>query len=552
MRYRFGNFELDAAQRELRRSGESVGVQPLVLELLLYLVCHRNRVVTKQELLDALWADSNVTEASLARAISLARRAIGDDDRRAPLIRTHPRVGYRFTGELREQADPPHPAAVRDDTSTVSSYAKAGPTHIAYQVVGRGPVDVVMVQGWTLSMQSLWDEPCASRFLRTLAESCRLILFDKRGTGLSDRVKDLPGLAQRMEDLSAVLDAVGSKSAFVVGVSEGAPMSILYAASHPERVRGLALLGGFARMKRDATQPFGWTDSDAKRLEEYIRGRWGEGASLAAAVASHAEEPSVREWAARAEQIGGSPGAALELWRMNQDIDVRDVLPVLDTPTLVVHAKDDPVIDVQHGRQLGEDIAGAEYCELEGRNHVPFYPPLCDPILSALGRWVSEARPPRNAERVLATCLLGDWPADTDGDVDRALHQRVAAHRGRLAKHASGSWCAVFDGPALAIRCALAIQHALVERRVRCVLHCSELECSTRPSGDGTEPTLYIDGPGARFAERMLASAAPGEVVVSRTLRELVTGSGLAFEPHPRSAADGEAEPQPLFRARLA
>lgn len=558
MKYRFRAFELDAGRRELLRAGEPVDVQPLVLELLLYLVCNRDRVVSKDELLTKLWAGSHVSEASLSRAISLARRAIDDSSRSDPLIRTHMRVGFRFCGDVHDVASEPHPSSTLDRSLPMkSSYARDGRTHIAYQVLGSGPVDLVVVHGWTLSMQSVWEEPDAAAFHRRLASKSRLILFDKRGTGLSDRVKDLPGLAQRMEDLTAVLDAVGSTRAFVLGISEGASMAILYAASHPERVCGLGLIGGFARMRCDADQPFGWTQEQVDRLKTYIRTHWGEGASLHAAMASQRERPAAREWAKRVEQIGASPGAALELWSMNEGIDVRDVLPVVQTPTLVVHIADDPVIDVAHGRWLARAMPHARYVELAGIDHVPFHAPVAEPTIAALEEWLAGDPDDSIRERILATVLATDFDPKASADDTAWVHQLVVAHRGRPASAVGGSLRMLFDAPHLGVRCAVALRDGSLRRgrALRFALHCSEVERRAAPSSADTHalrPDVGVDGAAVALSGSILEHVTPGEVWISRTLRDLVVGSGLVTESRGDVPLAVDEAPWGVFAAGLA
>ncbi len=548
MQYRFESYVLDAARRELRRGDAVVEVQPLVFELLLYLVCHRERVVPKDELLDALWADAAVTEASLARAVSLARRAVADGENDPPFIRTHARVGYRFTAEVEEGADPPSRPTrpVAETPAARSAFTNAGGTHVAYQVVGDGPIDVVVVSGWVLSIASIFEEPPLAAFFDRLARHARLILFDKRGTGLSDRVKELPGLAQRMEDLTAVLDAVGSRRAHVVGVSEGAPMALLYAASQPERVSGLALLGGFARMTRDDDQAFGWTEDDIARLESYISTRWGEGRSVSTAVASRDDDPAMHAWAGRAELVGASPGAALELWSMNRSIDVRDVLPLLETPCLVVHSTRDPVIDVAHGRQLAERIAGARLVELEGVDHLPFFGATAEQTSEALEAWLAQTGDGAGtARRRLATLLLLDGGDSAPSDLVAAIDQCVVAHRGQRVEVDAPAWAALFDGPASAARCALAIS-AAAERHgctLRAALHCSEVECRERDGGGADDaPTLVVSGPAVDDAVALVAVTSPGEAWATDAFAGLVVGSGVAVESRPARIGDREIE----------
>jgi pimeloyl-ACP methyl ester carboxylesterase len=547
VQFRFLDFELDPARRELRRRGEPVDLQPLVYELLLYLVTHRDRVVPKDELLDTLWADSAVTEGSLARAVSHARRGLGDIDRDAPMIRTHPRVGYRFMAEVEESADPPPRDRSRDtsrphrETAVRSGYADAHDTHIAYQVLGNGPVDLVVVHGWILSVASIWEDEIMTAFHRRLAQRARLILFDKRGTGLSDRVKDLPGLAQRMEDLTAVLDAVGSRRAHVLGLSEGAPMSLLYAASHPERVAGLALLGGFARMMRDDDQPFGWTSEDVDRLRTYIRTRWGEGGSLSASFASRLQQPGVAAWLAHAERIGGSPGAAMALWNMNQAIDVRDVLPILQTESLVMHAARDRVIDVAHGRQLAEAIQGARYVEIDAIDHIPLGPPHAEGVLEELFAWLDRPKAEPITRRRLATLLLLACDRTPDRALSESIDQLLVAHGGRRVETGRVEHSAIFDGPVAAARCARALLGATRRQggEARLAFHCSEFECheDVGDHASPTAPSLRVLGPAVDLTANLLERAQAGEIVTTGIVTDLSLGSGLEFAVRASEAA---------------
>jgi len=550
VQYRFDPFVLDAARRELRSGEVPIEVQPLVFELLLYLIAHRDRVVPKDELLDSIWADSAVTEASLARVVSLARRAIGDGDRAQPFIRTHPRIGYRFTAQVAEDTEPPEsmtnhraaPGTTHRAAPGRSAYANAGGTHIAYQVVGDGPLDVVLVNGWVLSVASVFDDDALGPFLERLAAHARLIVFDKRGTGLSDRVKDLPGLARRMEDLTAVLDAVGSQRAHVVGVSEGAPMSLLYAACHPERVSGLALIGGFARMTRDADQPFGWSSEDIDRLDAYIRSRWGEGRTLSTSIASRQNDPVAQRWAASAEAAGGSPGAAIELWNMNRSIDVREVLPVLRTPCVVLHSKRDPVIDIAHGRQLAERIDGARFVELDGVDHLPFFGEVAHRTLAELVEWLEGPAAEPTTRRRLATLLLLELGGAPDDDVTQTVEQLVPAHHGVRAQAADAPWAALFDGPAQAARCALAIRSAAARRglTLRGALQCGEVEVQD-PAG--TEGTTGVAGAAVDDAHALLDIAIDGEIWTTQSVVDLVPGSGIEVQRRAAPGRDARAIP---------
>jgi len=363
VRWRFGPYELDVARRELRVGGAPRPLQPQVFDVLAYLVAHADRVVEKEELLHALWPDAAVTDASLQRAVSLARRALRPEDR--DLVRTHARRGYRFTGAPHALDADPADAALEGPPR----YARSGDVHVAYRTIGGGPVDVVLVLGWSLSMRAALALPAARELVRALARRARVVLFDKRGTGASDRVKALPPLAQREQDLEAVLDALRSPGAILVGFSEGGPMAITFASRHPARTRGLALVGAFARMAAAPDHAHGWSPRQVAALRAYVQAGWGSGATMLAVVPERLRSDEVRAWAARAEQEGASPGAALDLVDMNLAIDVRPLLGELRVPAVVLHATHDRVIGAGNGRALAAAIPGARLVEVPGEDH---------------------------------------------------------------------------------------------------------------------------------------------------------------------------------------
>jgi pimeloyl-ACP methyl ester carboxylesterase len=364
MRWRFGACELDDARRELRVAGELRPLQPQVLAVLAYLVRHRERVVPKDELLRELWPDAVVTDASLQRAVSLARRALDPAARRH--LRTHARKGYRFAGEVREAEPDPAKAA----PGGAPRWARcADGIHVAYRTLGKGPLDVVLVLGWSLSMSAALALGGAAALVARLAARARVVLFDKRGTGASDRVKEPPRLAGRVDDLATVLDAVRSPGGVVVGFSEGGPLAVALAVTRPARVRGLALVGAFARMAAAPDHPAGWTQAEIGALRDYIRRRWGAGATMRALVPERHLTPAARAWAARAEQEGASPGAALDLLEMNLEVDVRGLLPRVRVPSVVLHASGDRVVRAENGRALAAAIPGARHVELPGEDH---------------------------------------------------------------------------------------------------------------------------------------------------------------------------------------
>jgi pimeloyl-ACP methyl ester carboxylesterase len=331
--------------------------------VLAYLIRHRDRVVGKDELLRALWPDAVVTDASLQRAVSLARRALLPPDR--GLLRTFARRGYRFVGEVEDEA----PGATDAIFEERPRWTEVDGVHLAYRAVGRGPADLVLVLGWSVSMRTALELHGGLELVRALAGHARLVLFDKRGTGASDRVKDLPALERRVRDLDAILDAVHSSRAVLVGFSEGGPMAITYAVRRPERVRGLALVGAFARMAAAPDHPAGWSDAEIAALRAYLRHGWGSGATMEAFVPARHRSAALKAWAARAEEEGASPGAALDLLEMNLSIDVRALLPAVRVPAIVLHASGDRVVRAENGRGLAAAIPGARLVETPGDDH---------------------------------------------------------------------------------------------------------------------------------------------------------------------------------------
>ena len=424
----FDEFELDPARRELRVDGERRQVQPRVFDLLIYLVKHHERVVPKRELLDALWPDTAVSESSIQRAISLARSALGEHG--PELVQTFPRQGYRFVGRQRTDPKPSLGLALQP------RYAASGGVHIAYATIGSGDPDIVVVSGWIMPMRAMFRHPRTRSAMTALASMGRVIQFDKRGTGLSDPVKDLPSHEQRMDDLRVLLDACGSQKAILIGFSEGGALAILYAATYPESVRGLVLCGAFAPMTRARDYPLGYAPEDMEKLKGYIRGAWGKGASLRAIAPSELSDPEFIDWLGFAEQEGGSPGSALDLLEMNLRIDLRALLPTIRVRTVVLQARDDKMIDPASGSYLAERIPNARYLEAPGDDHT-----FCfrnqDEMVNAL-RWVLTQEPPELEEdRFLSTVLVaksrgdiheGSWLAEVERFLGQVVPGKPQAH----------------------------------------------------------------------------------------------------------------------------
>jgi class 3 adenylate cyclase len=416
-------------------------------------------------------------------------------------------------------------------------YAKSGDTYIAYQVMGEGPFDLIFVPGFISHLDLNLELPFSARFFARLASFCRLIRFDKRGTGLSDRLSAIPTLEERMDDVRAVMDAAGSMRAALFGLSEGGPMSIVFAATYPQRTSALILYGSSAREAWAPDHPWGRTDEELEASTNSREENWGQGKSVDRFMPSLAGDEEVRKFAGRLERASATPGAANALLRMSHGIDVRPVLPTIGVPTLVLHRTGDLPVKVENGRYLARHIKGAKYVELPGIDHNPWAGDT-NSILGEIEAFLTgrrrETEP--DVDRVLATVLFTDIVGATSRVVelgDRAwknlltqhhqlVREQLKRHRGREISTAGDSFLAAFDGPARAIRCGLAIADAVkkLDIHIRAGVHTGECEVMGEQLG----------GIAVHTGARIGALAAADEVLVSSTVRDLVAGSGLRFE----------------------
>jgi class 3 adenylate cyclase len=437
-------------------------------------------------------------------------------------------------------------------------YVKSDDVHIAYQVIGEGSFDLLFVPGFVSNIETIWQSPEQSAFFRRLASFSRLILFDKRGTGMSDRSSQIFTLEQRMHDVQAILDAVGSKRAALFGISEGGPMSLLYTATYPDRTSALVLYGSYAKRSWAPDYPFGWKDEQWQTVLDDIEYHWGSPQSLNIAMRapSIAGDPHTAERIASYYRASASPGAAGAILRMNREIDVRIVLPATRVPTLILHRTAEHVIDVGHARYMAQHIPGAKLIELAGEDHQPWLGDR-DTVLNEVEKFLTGKHQVIEPERVLATVLFTDIQGSTEraaalGDHSwrellEAFYARVREvlkqYRGREINTLGDGFLAAFDGPARAIRCAGAIRDAVrsLNLEVRCGLHTGECEVV------GNDLAGIAVHTGARVA----GLAAPGEVLVSQTVRDLVAGSGLSFEDRGIHALKGVPNEWRLFRAVL-
>ena len=435
-------------------------------------------------------------------------------------------------------------------------YVKSDDVHIAYQVLGEGPFDLLFVPGFVSNVEALWRSPDQAAFFRRLASFSRLILFDKRGTGMSDRTDHDFTLEQRMHDVQAILDAIGCKQAALFGVSEGGPMSLLYAATYPHRTSALVIYGSYAKRSPAPDYPFGWDDQQWQRVLEDIDKNWGAPQSLAIGMrtAGTSDDTLRAERVAAYYRAAASPGAAAAIMRMNRDIDVRHILSATHVPTLVLHRTGDPVIEVGHARYLAQHIPGAKLVELDEPLHTPWLGNR-DAILDAVERFLTGAQYAREPERLLATVLFADIVGSTErvaaigdnpwrellNEFFAQVREVLQLYRGREVSTAGDGFLAAFDGPARAIRCAGALGDAVrpLGVKLRCGIHTGECELIGRD----------LAGIAVHIGARVAALATPGEVLVSQTVRDLVAGSGLAFEDRGSHRLKGIPDEWRLFRA---
>jgi len=415
-------------------------------------------------------------------------------------------------------------------------YARRGDYSIAYQVVGDGPFDLVYVPGFVSHVEIGWEEPRVARYIERLASFSRLIWFDKRGTGLSDRVppSELPTLEERMDDVRAVMDAAGSERAALFGISEGGPMSILFAATYPDRTQALVLYGTYAKAAADDDYEWGIPIADVGSIAEVVQEDWGKGPLLDMFSPSVADDEHYRKWWARAQRSAASPAAAATVLRMAADVDARSVLPVVRVPTLVVHRSNDLVAPAPGARYIADHIPGAKYVELPGDDHAPWVGDA-DALVDEIEEFLTGTRHAREPDRMLATVLFTDIVDSTSrasqlGDSDwRKLIERhdqlmrgeIERHRGREVKTMGDGFLATFDGPARAIRCAWSAAETVrrLGIEIRAGLHTGECEVMGRDIG----------GIAVNIGARVGSAAGPGEVLVSRTVTDLVAGSGIEF-----------------------
>ena len=480
----------------------------------------------------------------------------------SPTLRELERRMLQQDPSLELPAPTVQPAAAPAQPGTASSadvaYARSGDVRIAYQVVGEGPVDLILVHGWVCTFQPGWEYPKLAAFYQRLASMGRLILFDKRGTGLSDRVSPerLPDLETRMDDVRAVLDAVGSRRAVVLGFSEGGSMSTLFAATHPDRTHALVLVGTFPRMMRSPDFPMGHTeDVYRQRFAGLDQDDWAQTVTkewLGRVAPDLVSDENAVRWYISYVMRGASPAAVGALWRMNQQIDIRSVLPTIAVPTLVAFRSQEYFSE--RTRFMGEHIPGARVVELPGNDHLPWEGDQ-EKLLGEVERFLSGVQDDVEPDRVLATLLFTDIVGSTRKAAElgdrawqelltkhhRVVRAQLARFRGREVDMAGDGVFATFDGPARAVRCAAAIRDGLkaLELEARAGIHTGEIE-----QAEGG-----VRGIAVHIAARISAEAHAGEVLVSSTVKDIVAGSGIVFEERGEHELHGVPGTWHLFTA---
>jgi len=429
----------------------------------------------------------------------------------------------RIETTVLDTSTPAYAAGTTDELIPETKYAKSGDINIAYQVLGSGPVDLIYVPGWVTHLEYGWEERAVASFYRKLASFSRLILFDKRGTGLSDQSTNLPTLEQRMDDVRAVMQAVDSDRAVVFGGSEGGNMALLFAATYPERTVALITFGVFAKRVYDPEYPWAPTPEQRQKFYDAIEQGWGGPVGIDDLAPSRAHDERFRQWWATYQRRSTTPRAALALARMNTSIDVRHVLPAIRVPTLVLHRTNDLDCHIEEGRYIASHIPGAKFVELPGDDHL-IYVGDQETMFREIETFIKSVSLNTEVDSVLATVLYVTTNEPAEGRDNRfsTLARREAEwFKGRVSEANNDQLCATFDGPIRAIKCAKAIRDSAGEIGIETKTGLHTGLCAMR--GD------QASGAAVEVSKQVAARAQAGEVLLTNRVRDLVSGPGVAF-----------------------
>ncbi len=428
-----------------------------------------------------------------------------------------------------------------------TQYTKSGRINIAYQVFGSGPVDLVYIPGWVSNIDWMWACPELVNFLLELGKVARVILFDKRGTGLSDRIVELSTLEERMDDIRAVLDAVDSEKAILFGHSEGGSVSALFAATYPNRTIGLITFGIFAKRRYSEEYPWAPTNAERQVVYDMIEHSWGSGKmNLESLAPSKANDKRFMDWLANYFRSGASPSAAMVLTRMNTEVDIIDILPTIRVPTLMMQRTHDIDVKIEEGRFIAERIPGSRFIELEGRDHL-FWVGNTQEVLYEMRAFIANVKPVRNYDERLYTIVAARifYADDNQEDPKEIISQHISQYRGRVVQYDYDSFTAIFEGPSKASHCAIYLVNALRQFNI-------QLAVAIHIREGAVDQSHFIEGDTQSFNETILSPAQPDQILVTEAVKFLLSGAGLSLSPAgSRILPAGEELPLFLVKDRI-
>ena len=521
--YEFDQFRVDTTAFEVTCDGKRLEAQPQVIELLILLLSGQDEVVSRDDIFAQVWKGRVVSDTALSSRIKSVRQLLGDDGETQRYIRTIHGRGFRFVGNAKTID-----LQAATNAKPQTRYAKSENIHIAYQVYGDGPVNLVIAPGFVSHIENYWDSPEMASWLSALGHHATVALFDKRGTGLSDSVSTLPGMDERMDDVRAVMDAVGWDSAFIMGISEGGSLAALFAAAYPQRCLGVILYGAFAQFKS-------WhaTDESLQQMFDYIETLWGTGVSLPYFAPSVGEDPDAIEWWGKFERLGGTPGAAIALMTMNSQIDISKILSAIRVPALVIHRTEDVLIDFEGGQFLADHIPNAQLFQLPGPDHLAWFGDNTDQITAAIGDFLAGEVMASVPDTVLTTvlCVQIKTTESRDGTAAEewlnaardAICHRFRRFQGHQIAPQNGCQLASFDGPARAMHCALDIVKSLTENQMSASIGLHTGEASLTDDG--------VIGLPVDVALEIASKALDDQVLITSTVKDLTAGSGIKIDP---------------------